>query len=171
MTSTLCQTLIYKPPSKPGVGGGISAVDCSARTMNTSLPLYLASLLLCAAVYAAALTGYRAFSGVMSMQAVLIPLLSVPLLSAPLSPCLYVCIISAMLFCAVWTAATVCPPPLSSLAAYSIAADTALQNTMVSCNISLMRFLHFKSGMMITKTFAINYLHLYGVFCNAPCLF
>lgn len=129
------------------------------------------SLLLCAAVYAAALTGYRAFSGVMSMQAVLIPLLSVLPLSAPLSLCLYACIVSAVLFCAVWTAAAVCPPPLSSLAAHSIAADTALQNTMVSCNIAFLRFLHFKGGVMITKTFAINYLHLYGVFCNAPCLF
>jgi hypothetical protein len=38
---------------------------------------------------------------------------------------------------------------------------------MVSCNIAFLRFLHFKGGVMITKTFAINYLHLYGVFCNA----
>ena len=95
-----------------------------------SLPLCL-----CAAAYAASLTGYRAFSGYMSMQAVLIPLLSVPL-----SLCLYACIVSAVLFCAVWTAAAVCPPPLSVLAAHSIAADTALQNTMVFCNISPMRF-------------------------------
>ena len=112
----------------------------------------------------------HAFSGYMSMQAVLIPLLSVPLLSAPLSLCLYACIVSAVLFCAVWTAAAVCPPPLSVLAAHSIAADTALQNTMVSCNIAFLRFLHFKGGVMITKTFAINYLHLYGVFCNASYL-
>lgn len=94
--------------------------------------LIAASLPLC--LCAAALTGYRAFSGYMSMQAVLIPLLSVPLLSAPLSLCLYACIVSAVLFYAVWTAAAVCPPPLSVLAAHSIAADTALQNTMVYCN-------------------------------------
>lgn len=105
--------------------------------------LIAASLPLC--LCAAALTGYRAFSGYMSMQAVLIPLLSVPLLSvpllsAPLSLCLYACIVSAVLFYAVWTAAAVCPPPLSVLAAHSIAADTALQNTMVFCNISPMRF-------------------------------
>ena len=98
-------------------------------------------------------------------------LLRMVLLSAPLSLCLYACIVSAVLFCAVWTAAAVCPPPLSVLAAHSIAADTALQNTMVSCNIAFLRFLHFKGGVMIIKTFAINYLHLYGVFCNAPCLF
>ena len=156
---------------KTGCGGWYVGGWQLRKDMNTSLSLYLASLLLCAAVYAAALTGYRAFSGVISMQAVLIPLLSVPPLSAPLSLCLYACIVSAVLFCAVWTAAAVCPPPLSSLAAHSIAADAALQNTMVSCNIAFLRFLHFKGGVMITKTFAINYLHLYGVFCNAPCLF
>ena len=147
------------------VGGWQSCKDI----MNANRRFLIAAslpLCLCAAAYAAALTGYRAFSGYMSMQAVLIPLLS-----APLSLCLYACIVSAVLFCAVWTAAAVCPPPLSVLAAHSIAADTALQNTMVSCNIAFLRFLHFKGGVMITKTFAINYLHLYGVFCNAPCLF
>lgn len=70
-----------------------------------SLPLCL-----CAAAYAAALTGYRALSGYMSMQAVLIPLLSVPLYRALLSLCLYGCILSAALSCAIWTAAALAPP-------------------------------------------------------------
>lgn len=144
MTSTLCQTLIYKPPSKPGVG-----VVCRRL---------------------AAPQGHEYKS------------IAVSFVLAPVRCC--VCRCSYWLSCVLWRyvhasrvdtaavrAAAVCPPPLSVLAAHSIAADTALQNTMVSCNIALMRFLHFKGGVMITKTFAINYLHLYGVFCNAPCLF
>ena len=64
-----------------------------------------------------------------------------------------------------------CPAALPLLAAHMTAAVTALQNTMVFCNPAPMRFLGFKSGAMIAKTFTINYLHLYGVFCNASQAF
>lgn len=40
----------------------------------------------------------------------LIPLLSVSLYRAPLSLCLYGCILSAALSCAIWTAAALAPP-------------------------------------------------------------
>ena len=86
------------------VGGWQSCKDI----MNANRRFLIAAslpLCLCAAAYAAALTGYRALSGYMSMQTVLIPLLSVPLYRALLSLCLYGCILSAALLCAIWTAA------------------------------------------------------------------
>lgn len=154
MTSTLCQTLIYKLPSKPGVG-----VVCrwlAAPQGHEYKAAASVSLLLCAAVYAAPLTGYRALSDVMPMQVVLIPLLSVPPLSAPLSLCLYASIVSAVPFCAVWPAAAVCPPPLSLLATHSIAADTALQNTIVFCNIFERMEMHPDKRAQLYKNFYKN---------------
>lgn len=81
--------------------------------MNANCRFLIAAslpLCLCAAVYAAVLVGCLALSGFASMQAVLIPLLSVPLYRALLSLCLYGCILSAVLSCAIWTAAALARP-------------------------------------------------------------